>query len=168
MLFALHCTLQSGDHEACAQGNEPGTATERTRTSITSSLKRKLAEMLDEFTALRSSIMQQYRDVVERRFYTVTGDQASEEQIDNLIETGEAENLFQKAILAQGRGRVRLPTCFFVRLTGLPCFIYAPAAVANIVDSVLPQMVICQMVKEFSQTLDIHQGDYPENSLIWV
>lgn len=93
----------------CAQGCEQNSATERTRTSVTNSLKRKLSEIMDEFTALRSNIMQQYRDVVERRFFTVTGDKASDDQIDTLIETGEAENLFQKAILAQGRGRVRCP-----------------------------------------------------------
>lgn len=61
---------------------------------------------MQDFTALRNNIMNQYRDVVDRRYHTVTGEKASDEQIDQLIETGEAENLFQKAILAQGRGRV--------------------------------------------------------------
>jgi syntaxin 1B/2/3 len=61
---------------------------------------------MQEFTTLRNNIVNQYRDVVDRRYYTVTGEKASEDQIDQLIETGEAENLFQKAILAQGRGRV--------------------------------------------------------------
>lgn len=91
------------------QGNGEGSAAERTRTTITSSLKKKLADLMHEFTTLRNNIMNQYRDVVDRRYYTVTGEKASDEQIDQLIETGEAENLFQKAILAQGRGRVR---CF--------------------------------------------------------
>lgn len=88
------------------KGCEVGSNTERTRTGITSSLKQKLAKIMDEFTALRRNIMNQYRDVVERRFYTVTGDAPTEEQVDQLIETGEAENLFQKAILAQGKGKL--------------------------------------------------------------
>jgi syntaxin 1B/2/3 len=80
---------------------------ERTRTSITNSLKKKLADLMQDFTALRNNIVNQYRDVVDRRYYTVTGEKPTEGQIDQLIETGEAENLFQQAILKQGRGRVR-------------------------------------------------------------
>lgn len=87
-------------------GCEVGSSTERTRTSITNSLKKKLADLMQEFTALRNNIVNQYRDVVDRRYFTVTGEKASDDQIDQLIETGEAENLFQKAILTQGRGRL--------------------------------------------------------------
>lgn len=46
------------------------------------------------------------REVVERRVYTVTGQKASDAEIDRMIETGESENIFQKAILEQGRGHV--------------------------------------------------------------
>ena len=49
------------------------------------------------------------REVVERRVYTVTGERASETEIDRMIETGESETIFQKAILEQGRGHVRKP-----------------------------------------------------------
>lgn len=75
---------------------------------------------MQDFTALRNNIMNQYRDVVDRRYYTVTGEKASDEQIDQLIETGEAENLFQKAILAQGRGRV-WPVQFFFCIIAHAC-----------------------------------------------
>ena len=53
-------------------------------------------------------IMPFCREVVERRTYTVTGQKASPEEIDRLIETGESEQIFQKAILEQGRGHVCL------------------------------------------------------------
>ena len=46
------------------------------------------------------------REVVERRVYTVTGKQASEDEVERMIETGESETIFQKAILEQGRGHV--------------------------------------------------------------
>ena len=46
------------------------------------------------------------RDVVERRVYTVTGTRPAEEDVERLIETGESETIFQKAILEQGRGQV--------------------------------------------------------------
>jgi t-SNARE complex subunit (syntaxin) len=53
-----------------------------------------------------NSIHEEYREVVERRVYTVTGQRVDEERLDALIESGEAESIFQRAILDQGRGRV--------------------------------------------------------------
>ncbi len=50
------------------------------------------------------------RDVVERRVFTVTGKMPAEEDVEHLIETGESETIFQKAILEQGRGQVRCLT----------------------------------------------------------
>ena len=44
--------------------------------------------------------------MVERRVYTVTGQHATEDEIDRMIENGEAESVFQRAILEQGRGYV--------------------------------------------------------------
>lgn len=57
-------------------------------------------------TTTPHSIHEEYREVVERRVYTVTGQRVDEERIDALIESGEAETIFQRAILEQGRGRV--------------------------------------------------------------
>ena len=47
-----------------------------------------------------------YREVVERRAHIVTGKKPTEAEIDNMIDTGESETIFQKAILEQGRGHV--------------------------------------------------------------
>jgi capsid protein len=69
-------------------------------------LKKKLKDLMAEFSDLRARIHDENRQVVQRRVYTVTGQHLPEEQIDQLIETGEAETIFQKAILEQGRGRV--------------------------------------------------------------
>lgn len=83
-----------------------GTAIERARTVQTTDLKRKLRNKMGEFQTLRENIHQEYREVVERRVYTVTGQRADEETIDQLIETGDSEQIFQKAIQEQGRGQV--------------------------------------------------------------
>lgn len=88
------------------KGCGEGSASERTRTSITAGLKKKLKEQMGEFTNLRARIQDEYREVVERRVFTVTGQKVPEEEIEKLIESGEAENIFQKAMLEQGRGRV--------------------------------------------------------------
>eukprot|EP00262_Sarcandra_glabra_P008207 TRINITY_DN2152_c0_g1_i3.p1 TRINITY_DN2152_c0_g1~~TRINITY_DN2152_c0_g1_i3.p1 ORF type:complete len:191 (+),score=32.72 TRINITY_DN2152_c0_g1_i3:68-640(+) len=71
-----------------------------------SSLKKKLKEKMFEFQTLRECIQQEYREVVERRVFTVTGTKADEETIDRLIETGDSEQIFQKVIQEQGRGQV--------------------------------------------------------------
>ncbi|CAK0787669.1 hypothetical protein CVIRNUC_010891 [Coccomyxa viridis] len=84
-----------------------GSSSERTRTAITAALKKKLKDIMGEFSALRQKLQLEYREVVERRTYTVTGQKASPEEIDRLIETGESEQIFQKAILEQGRGHVQ-------------------------------------------------------------
>lgn len=48
----------------------------------------------------------EYKESVERRYYTVTGEHADEETIDTIIETGNSETFLQKAIQEQGRGHV--------------------------------------------------------------
>ena len=88
------------------KGQGKGSASERTRTAVTGALKKKLKESMDEFQELRERLMADYRETVERRVYTVTGEHASEAQIDHMIDEGEGEMIFQKAIMEQGRGYV--------------------------------------------------------------
>ncbi|XP_020273617.1 syntaxin-132-like [Asparagus officinalis] len=83
-----------------------GSAVDRSRTATTVALKKKLKEKMSEFQTLREAIQQEYREVVERRIYTVTGNHADEEMVDKLIETGNSEQIFQRAIQEQGRGQV--------------------------------------------------------------
>ncbi|XP_027925099.1 syntaxin-132-like [Vigna unguiculata] len=83
-----------------------GSGVDRSRTATTISLKKKLKDKMAEFQTLREVIHQEYREVVERRVFTVTGARADEETIDRLIETGDSEQIFQKAIQEQGRGQI--------------------------------------------------------------
>lgn len=97
---------KANDQALKRKGCGPGSSSERTRSAITGALKKKLKDLMGEFQELRSRLNAEYREVVERRVYTVTGQAASEEDIDKMIETGESETIFQKAILEQGRGYV--------------------------------------------------------------
>ena len=83
-----------------------GSASERTRTAITGALKKKLKELMGEFQDLRVRLQNDYKETVERRVYTVTGEHATEEQIEHMIDEGEGEMIFQKAIMEQGKGYV--------------------------------------------------------------
>ncbi|KAI9184911.1 hypothetical protein LWI28_002384 [Acer negundo] len=102
--------IEELDRENLANRQKPGcgkgTGVDRSRTATTLSLKKKLKDKMGEFQILRENIHQEYREVVERRVYTVTGERADEETIDRLIETGNSEQIFQKAVQEQGRGQV--------------------------------------------------------------
>ncbi|KAK1388923.1 t-SNARE coiled-coil homology domain-containing protein [Heracleum sosnowskyi] len=83
-----------------------GSSTDRTRTSVVGGLGKKLKTMMDEFQALRTKMNDEYKETVGRRYFTITGEQANEELIENLISSGEGENFLQKAIQEQGRGEI--------------------------------------------------------------
>jgi hypothetical protein len=52
-------------------------------------LKKKLKDLMGEFSEMRARIHDENRQVVQRRVYTVTGQHLPEEDIDAMIETGE-------------------------------------------------------------------------------
>lgn len=102
--------IEELDRENLANRQKPGcgkgTAVDRSRTATTVALKKKFKDKMSEFQVLRENIQQENREVVERRVFTVTGVRADEETIDKLIETGDSEQIFQKAIQEQGRGQI--------------------------------------------------------------
>ncbi|KAJ9693778.1 hypothetical protein PVL29_009641 [Vitis rotundifolia] len=107
---SIKAKIEELDKENLANRQKPGcgkgTGVDRSRTATTVALKKKFKDKMAEFQVLRESIHQEYREVVERRVFTVTGTRADEETIDRLIETGDSEQIFQKAIQEQGRGQI--------------------------------------------------------------
>ncbi|XP_056848371.1 syntaxin-125-like [Raphanus sativus] len=87
-------------------GCGPGSSTDRTRSSVVSGLGKKLKDLMDSFQSLRARMNDEYKETVERRYFTITGEKADERTIDNLIASGESENFMQKAIQEQGRGQI--------------------------------------------------------------
>ncbi|KAA8524474.1 hypothetical protein F0562_010897 [Nyssa sinensis] len=87
-------------------GCGPGSSADRTRTSVVSGLGKKLKTMMDDFQSLRAKMTAEYKETVERRYFTITGEKANEELIENLISSGESETFLQKAIQEQGRGQI--------------------------------------------------------------
>ncbi|GAV63867.1 Syntaxin domain-containing protein/SNARE domain-containing protein [Cephalotus follicularis] len=87
-------------------GCGPGSSSDRTRTSVVNGLRKKLQEAMESFNVLREKISVEYRETVQRRFFTVTGENPDEATLDRLISTGESETFLQKAIQEQGRGRI--------------------------------------------------------------
>ncbi|KAK3188099.1 hypothetical protein Dsin_027660 [Dipteronia sinensis] len=87
-------------------GCGPGSSADRTRTSVVGGLGKKLKDMMDDFQNFRNKMTAEYKETVERRYFTITGQKADEDTIENLISSGESESFLQKAIQDQGRGQI--------------------------------------------------------------
>uniref|UniRef100_A0A7C8YMQ7 t-SNARE coiled-coil homology domain-containing protein n=1 Tax=Opuntia streptacantha TaxID=393608 RepID=A0A7C8YMQ7_OPUST len=87
-------------------GCGPGSSADRTRSSVVGGLRKKLKEKMEEFQELRERINGEYRETVQRRYFTVTGENPDEKTVDLLISTGESETFLSKAIQQQGRGQI--------------------------------------------------------------
>ncbi|KAK9151877.1 hypothetical protein Syun_010186 [Stephania yunnanensis] len=83
-----------------------GSSVDRFRMTKTNALKKKFKERLADFQVLRQNIQDEYREIVERRIFTVTGTKPDDEMVDHLIETGNSEEIFHKAIQETGKGQV--------------------------------------------------------------
>lgn len=69
-------------------GCGPGSSSDRTRTSVVNGLKKKLKDSMDTFNRLRQLISSEYRETVQRRYFTVTGENPDDKTLDLLISTG--------------------------------------------------------------------------------
>lgn len=87
-------------------GCGPGSSADRTRSSVVGGLGKKLKTMMDDFQGLRARMNEEYKETVGRRYFTVTGEKADDDFIENLISSGESETFMQKAIQEQGRGQI--------------------------------------------------------------
>lgn len=71
----------------------PGSSSDRTRTGVVGGLTKNLKDSMDSFNELRQRISAEYRETVQRRYYTVTGENPDENTIDVLISTGHSSIL---------------------------------------------------------------------------
>uniref|UniRef100_A0A2P2M1T7 Syntaxin N-terminal domain-containing protein n=1 Tax=Rhizophora mucronata TaxID=61149 RepID=A0A2P2M1T7_RHIMU len=71
---SMKSKIEELDRENLSNRQKPGcgkgTGVDRSRTSTTIALKKKLKDKMAEFQTLRETIHQEYRDVVERRVFT--------------------------------------------------------------------------------------------------
>ncbi|KAG2703424.1 hypothetical protein I3843_06G128000 [Carya illinoinensis] len=78
-----------------------GSPVDRTRMSVTNGLRIKLKEMMNDFQSLRERIVKDHKEGLKRRYYAVTGEEPSEEDIQKMILGGGQVKVFEgKADLA--------------------------------------------------------------------
>lgn len=97
----------NADHRRNIPGCGPGSSADRTRTSLVNGLGKKLKDLMDDFQRLRSRMNQEYKETVERRYFTITGETPDQHTIETLISSGQSETILQKAIQQQtGRAQI--------------------------------------------------------------
>ena len=74
--------------------------------SVTDSLKRKLKDVMKEFADLREQFRNEHREEVKRYISYQKREVADADEVDELIESGQSEQMFQNAILEAGRGHI--------------------------------------------------------------
>lgn len=57
-------------------------------------------------------MMAEYKETVERRYYTITGEVPEEAVIEKIISDGQSEQLLKTAIMEHGRGMVNISLLF--------------------------------------------------------
>ncbi|KAF7851943.1 hypothetical protein BT93_L1654 [Corymbia citriodora subsp. variegata] len=82
-----------------------GSSSDQTRMSLVDGLRKKLKDSMEGFDKLREKLSSEYKETVQRRYFTAAGENLSGRTADLLISTGENENetFFRKAIQEQGR-----------------------------------------------------------------
>ncbi|KAG6595511.1 Syntaxin-related protein KNOLLE, partial [Cucurbita argyrosperma subsp. sororia] len=96
---------RANDAKKRLSASKEGTAIYRTRIAVTNGLRKKLKELMMEFQTLRQRMMMEYKETVERRYFTVTGEHPEEEVIEKIISNG-GEEFLGRAIEEHGRGKV--------------------------------------------------------------
>ncbi|CAH9083629.1 unnamed protein product [Cuscuta epithymum] len=88
-------------------GCKEGTPVDRTRLAVTNGLRKKLKELMMDFQKLRQRTMSEYKETVERRYFTVTGEQPNDEVIEKILISGHGgEEFLSRAIQEHGKGKV--------------------------------------------------------------
>lgn len=65
-----------------------GSSADRSRTSVVNGLRKKLCDSMENFNKLRAEISSTYKETIERRYFTITGENPDEKTVDLLISTG--------------------------------------------------------------------------------
>lgn len=71
-----------------AVGYKEGSPVDRARISVTNGLRVKLRDLMNDFQSLREQIVKEHKEGLKRRYYTATGEEPSEEDIQKMILEG--------------------------------------------------------------------------------
>ncbi|KAL3820578.1 hypothetical protein ACJIZ3_006483 [Penstemon smallii] len=88
------------------QGNGPCSTDDQTRASMISGLGENVNNMMRKFQGLRVRMETDHRQIIETRYFAITGEKATEEAIDHLISSQGADGLLYQAVQEHGTAAV--------------------------------------------------------------
>ncbi|KAJ1701501.1 hypothetical protein LUZ63_001280 [Rhynchospora breviuscula] len=80
-----------------------GSMVDRTRLSVTNGVRTKLRELMNGFQMLREKIVADHKESLKRRYFNVTGEEATEETIEKMLSEGD-----KMEILSVAKGEIDL------------------------------------------------------------
>ncbi|KAH7366481.1 hypothetical protein KP509_18G080500 [Ceratopteris richardii] len=105
---SIKLSLDAIDQDNIENKELPGchanSSVDRIRIFVTNSLRQELKGFMEDFYALQTKMSEDHRDDIRRRLFAITGEIASEEVVEEMIEAGETEKFLRKAIEEQGKG----------------------------------------------------------------
>lgn len=94
-----------GGGERKVSSAAPASSLEKTRMSVVSGVGKKLRDIMDEYQGLRAKMAATYKETIEYRYLTLTGEKKYIEDIEKLISTGEIEQVIREAVDEGARGK---------------------------------------------------------------
>ncbi|KAI9089221.1 hypothetical protein K1719_029500 [Acacia pycnantha] len=73
------------ENRKTSESFKEGTPVDRTRISVTSGLRVKLRDLMNEFQSLRNKILSDHKEDLKRRYYTSTGEIPSDEIVEKMV-----------------------------------------------------------------------------------
>ncbi|KAK6288076.1 hypothetical protein POUND7_014255 [Theobroma cacao] len=90
-----------------SEAYKEGSCVDRTRMSVTNSLRVKLRQMMNDFQALREKMMLDHKEDLKRRYYNATGELPSEAVLEKVVSGGEKDQLFAEKVEMDLRSKER-------------------------------------------------------------
>ncbi|KDP41782.1 hypothetical protein JCGZ_26800 [Jatropha curcas] len=83
------------ENRSLSKAYKEGSPIDRTRVSVTNGLRIKLKDMMHDFQELRAKILNDHKEVLQRSYYNVTGEQPSEELLEKMFAGGGQGKIFE-------------------------------------------------------------------------
>lgn len=83
---------------SAAAAGVPSSSIEKTRMSVVAGLGKKLRDIMDEYQGLRAKMAATYKETIEYRYLSLTGEKKYIEDIEKLVSSGEIEEVIKEAV----------------------------------------------------------------------
>ena len=110
-----------------------------------------------KFHFIPVEIHEDYKAIVSRRVFTVTGQRPDDDEVERMIDTGESEGIFQQAILEQGKAQVYSLFVLYILIDNLIKFFYNKYQ-SSFSSFCIPSVMIVQVMDTIVEIEERHEA----------